>query len=217
MGILVNCPQGAEIADVGIARCPESVGQIQKAVFQRIFSSGTVKNKFEVASANPNLLASWSPKLAASDSTKVVQTPYIQAPTTEPGAPREFGGGNETLGGIPIIIGREPTSFSGNILLTSQATIAELKKYEGEALNGGLGVFLTDEFGRIIAQADNVDTPTEIYPIPIAGLFVGDKSFGGLEGADMNQIMWKFLPNWSDKLVIITPSDFNALTDLVTP
>jgi len=217
MGLLVNCPQGAAIADVGIARCPESVGQIQKAVFQRLFSTGAVKNKFEVDTANPNLLASWTSKLSAVDGTKVVQTPYIQAPTTEPGAAREFGGGNETLGGIPIIIGREPTTFTGNLLFTSQATIAELKEYQQEALNGGLGVFLNDEFGRIIAVADDVDTPTEIYPIPIAGLFVGDKSFGGLEGADMNQIMWKFLPNWSDKLVIITPSDFNALTDLVTP
>ena len=217
MGLLVNCPQGAAIADVGIARCPESVGQIQKAVFQRLYSTGAVKNKFEVATANPNMLASWTPKLAAADGTKVVQTPYIQAPTTEPGAAREFGGGNETLGGIPIIIGREPTAFTGNILFTSQATIAELKKYQAEAINGGLGVFLQDEFGRIIAVADNVDTPTEVYPIPIAGLFIGDKAFGGLEGADMNAIMWKFLPNWSDKLVIITPSDFNALTDLVTP
>tara|TARA_R110000851_G_scaffold322550_2_gene488675 strand:+ start:5079 stop:5723 length:645 start_codon:yes stop_codon:yes gene_type:complete len=214
MGLLVNCPQGAAIADVGIARCPESVGQIQKAVIQRLYSTGAVKNKFVVATANPNVLASWSPLLAAADGTKAVQTPYIQAPTTEPGAAREFGGGNETLGGIPIIIGREPTSFTGNLLFTSQATIAELKKYQTE---GNVGAYLADEFGRVIALADDVDTPTEIFPIPIAALFVGDKAFGGIEGADMNSIAWKFPPNWSDKLVIITPTDFNALTDLVTP
>jgi len=217
MGLLVNCPQGAAITEVGIARCPESVGQIQKGVFSRLFSAPGVKNKFVVASANPNVLASWTPKLAAADGTKVVQTPYIQAPTTEPGAAREYGGGNETLGGIAIIIGREPTTFTGNLLFTSQATIAELKTYQAEALNGGLGVFLNDEFGRIIAIANDVDNPTEVYPIPVAGLFIGDKAFGGLEGADMNTIQWKFLPNWSDKLVIITPTDFNALTDLTTP
>ena len=85
------------------------------------------------------------------------------------------------------------------------------------AVAGGLGVFLCDEHGRVIGVADDVDTPTEVYPIPVAGLFVGDKTLGGLEGADMNMISWKFLPNWSDKLVIIKPADFNSLTDLVTP
>jgi hypothetical protein len=217
MGLLVNCPQGAAINDVSIVRCPESIGQVQKVTFQRVYSTGSTKNKFIVTSANPNLLASWTPLLAAADGTKVVQTPYIQAPVTEPGAAREFGGGNETLGGIPIIIGREATTFTGNVLLTSQATIAELKTYQQEALNGGLGVFLNDEYGRVIGIADDVDTPTEIYPIPIASLFVGDKMLGGLEGADLNAISWRFPPNWSDKLVIVTPTDFNALTDLVTP
>jgi hypothetical protein len=33
----------------------------------------------------------------------------------------------------------------------------------------------------------------------------------------MNVISWKFFPNWSDKLHLITPDDFNALTDLATP
>lgn len=213
MGLLVTCPQGASLADI-TERCAESVGQVQKAIFQRLVSTGTTKNEFDVANANPNLLASWTPLLTASDGTKAVATPYISAPTVEPGAAREYGGGNETLGGIPVIIGREPTSFSGNVLFTSQATIAELKKYQGEALNGGLGVYLIDENGNIVGLADDVDTPTKIRPIPLNGLFVGDKALGGLEGADMNAISWKFLPNWSDKLVIVTPTDFNALTDL---
>jgi len=217
MGILIDCPQGAEISDVDISRCPESVGQVQKAVFQRLNSAAGVKNKFVIAVDDPNVIASWTPKLAASDGTKVVQTPYIQAPVTEAGAAREFGGGNETLGGVPIVIGREATAFTGNMLFVSQATIAELKTYQGEAIAGGLGVFLCDEHGRVIGVADDVDTPTEVYPIPVAGLFVGDKTLGGLEGADMNMISWKFLPNWSDKLVIIKPADFNSLTDLVTP
>lgn len=213
MGLLCNCPQGAAIEAVPISDCPESLGQVQKAVFQRIFSTGTTKNKFVFATANPNVLASWSPLLAAADGTKVVQTPYIQAPTTEPGAAREYGGGNETLGGIPIIIGREPTSFTGNILRSKQDTIAALKKYQCE----NVGVYLVDEHGRIAGIADDVANPTELYPIPIAGFFVGDKMLGGLEDVDKNAIQWKFFPNWSDKLVMVTPTDFNALTDLVTP
>jgi hypothetical protein len=44
---------------------------------------------------------------------------------------------------------------------------------------------------------------------------VGDKNLGGFDAPDGNAISWSFPPNWSDNLVIVTPSDFNPLTDLV--
>ena len=213
MGILCNCPAGASLNDVPISECPESFGQVQKVIFQRIYSTGSTKNSFAVPTADPKLKASWTPLLVAADGTKVVQSPYIQAPTTEAGAARTYGGGNETLGGAEIILGREATSFTGNILRTSQATIAALKNFQCE----NVGVYLVDEFGRIGALADNATTPTKYFPIPIQGLFVGDKTLGGLEAPDMNVISWKFFPNWSDLLKTITPTDFNALTDLATP
>ena len=213
MSLLCNCPAGAALANIPISGCPESFGQVQKVIFQRIFSTGSTKNSFVAATADPKLKASWTPLLAAADWTKVVQSPYIQAPTTEPGAARTYGGGNETLGGVELIIGREPTSFTGNILRSAQNTIKALKSYMCE----NVGVYLVDEFGRIGALVDDPKTPTKYLPIPIQGLFVGDKSLGGLEAPDMNVISWKFFPNWSDNLAILTPTDFNALTDLATP
>lgn len=214
MSLLINCPESASIQDISVDACPESFGQIQKVIFQRVFSTGATKNEFVEAVNSILLKASWTPFLAASDGTKVVQSPYLQAPETEPGAARTFGGGNETLGGIEIIIGSEPTTFTANILQTKQAIIKELKKYQGE---GAIGVYLVDEFGRIGALSDGLETPLKYFPIPINGLFVGDKNFGGIESVDMNSIMWKFFPNWSDDLVILQPTDFNALTDLITP
>lgn len=213
MSLLCNCPAGAALGSVPLSDCPESLGQIQKVVFQRVFKTGATRNEFLVASAQPTVLASWTPLLAAVDGTKVVQSPYIQAPTTEPGAAKTYGGGNETLGGIPMIVGRDATSFTGNILRNAQKTIAALKAFQCE----NVGVYLIDEFGRIALIADNPTTPTKYTPIPIASLFLGDKSLGGLEAPDMNVISWMFFPNWSDNLVIVTPTDFNALTDLVTP
>ena len=213
MSLLCNCPAGAALSNIPISECPESFGQVQKVIFQRIFSTGSTKNSFVAATSDPKLKASWTPLLAAADGTKVVQSPYIQAPTTEAGAAKTYGGGNETLGGIEIIIGREPTSFTGNILRSTQDTIAALKTFMCETV----GVYLVDEFGRIGMITDNRTTPTKYFPIPIQGLFVGDKSLGGLEAPDMNVISWKFFPNWSDNLVILTPTDFNALSDLVTP
>lgn len=213
MGLLVDCPLGAEIPDVPIDDCPESLGQIQKVILQRVSSAAGAKNEFVILTADPATLASWTPLLAAADGTKVVQSPYIQGPENEPGAARTFGGGNETLGGLEIIIGREPSSFTGNILQTAQKTILALKKYQGE----NVAVYLVDEHGRIAGIVDDHDTPTKFSGFPIATLFVGDKKLGGLEGIDGNVISWKFFASWSDMLHIITPTDFNALTDLATP
>ena len=213
MSLLCNCPTGAALPSIPLSECPESLGQVQKVIFQRIFSTGNTKNEFGFGTDDPVMKASWTPLLAAVGGTKVVQSPYLQAPATEPGAARTYGGGNETLGGVELIIGREPTSFTANILRTSQTTIAALKQYMCE----NVGVFLVDEFGRIAGLVDNLTTPTKFSPIPIGSLFVGDKTLGGLEAPDMNVISWKFPPNWSDQLHLITPDDFSALTDLVTP
>jgi hypothetical protein len=213
MGLLVNCPLGSALGDIPIEDCPESLGQIQKVIFQRVYSASGVKNKLVIATANPAALASWTALLAAADSTKVVPSPFISAPVVEAGAAREFGGGNETLSGIPITIGREPTTFTGSFIMTAQKTIEALKTYQGD----NVGVFLIDEYGRIVGLTDDHTTPTEFYPIPVSSLFVGDKVLGNLEGVDMNAVSWRFAPNWSDKLEIVKPADFEALTGLVSP
>lgn len=212
MGLLINCPNAASINSVPLNECYESLGQVQKVVFQRLYD-GTTRNSISASVTPITTLAAWTPLLAAVDGTKVVQSPYIQSPETEPGAAINFGGGNETLGGIEITVGAEPTAFTGNVLRSTQDTIKALKGMMAE----NLGVYIIDEHGRIACEADDYGTPTEYYPIPIRNLFIGDKKLGGYEGVDMNAISWKFFPNWSDDLKILVPTDFNALTDLVTP
>lgn len=211
MGLVCNCPLGASLPDVPLSDCPDSFGQIQKVIFQRLESTAGTKNKFDATSKQITKKASWTPLLEASDGTKVVVSPYITAPTTEPGAARTYGGGNETLGGIEITIGREPTSFTGTLLQENQATIKALKELQCE---GALGIFLVDENGEIGALTDDPSDPTEYTPIPIYALFIGDKNLGGLEAPDSNAISWNFMPNWSDNLVRVKPEDFNPLTDL---
>lgn len=211
MGLVCNCPLGASLPDVPLYDCPDSFGQLQKVVFQRLESAAGEKNAFEKTESNITKKASWTPLLEATDGTKVVVSPYITAPTTEAGAARTYGGGNDTVGGVEINIGREPTAFSGTLLQEHQSTVKALKELQCE---GSLGIYLIDENGEIGAIADNPDEPAHYYPIPIYGLFVGDKNLGGLEAPDSNAISWKFMPNWSDNLVRVKPEDFNALTDL---
>lgn len=209
---ICKCPAAAALPNIPNFTCAESFGQIQKVAFQRLYKSAGGKNSF-TAEAGIGKLASWSPLLAAEDDTKIVISPYIQAPTAEAGAPRTFGGGNETLGGIEEIIGREPTPFTGVIRKMPQSLIKALKELQCESDSQNLGVYLFDENGSIGALQDPT-TATTYYPIPIRSLFVGDKTLGGLEAPDSNAVQWSFLPNWSDDLAILTPEDFNPLTDL---
>lgn len=198
--------------DIPVSNCPESFGQIQKVAFQRLYKSSGEKNSFKTG-AGIERQASWTAFLAAGDDTKIVISPYIQAPTGEAGAARTFGGGNETLGGVEEIVGREPTPFTGVMRKLPQKIIKALKQLQCESWGDNLGVYLFDENGAIGAIQD-AKTATTHYPIPIRSLFIGDKTLGGYEAPDSNNIQWAFLPNWSDDLAIIVPEDFNPLTDL---
>ena len=210
--ISCNCPQNAALTTIPVQGCAESFGQIQKVAFQRIYKDDGTKNAFTATGAIDKK-ASWTALLAAADSTKVVVSPYIQAPTTEAGAARTFGGGNETLGGVETVIGREPTTFTGVIRSVAQSVIKAMKDLQCESIADNLGIYLFDENGNIGALQDGT-TQTTFYPIPIRSLFIGDKAFGGLEAPDSNAISWSFLPNYSDDFKIVAPDDFNPLTDL---
>lgn len=204
-----NCPASAALPDIPFATCIENFGQLQKLIFQRKYSTGSTLNKI----TNPTVLASWTPLLAAADGTKVVVSPFVEAPTFEPGAPKTYGGNNETLNGIELITGADPTSFTANINRSKQDAIKALKKLMCE----NVGVYFANAQGQIGCLCDEPSAPTEYYPIPVAAFFVGDKAPGGFENPDKNIIQFKLLPNWSDNFVVVTPTDFNALTDLATP
>lgn len=204
-----GCPIGAHIADLEIDECKESLGQLQKVFFQRRYKTAGTLNSID----DPTKKASWSTLLSASDGTKVTVSPYIQNPSTEPGASRTFGSGNQVLGGVPIVLGREATAFTGTIYQESQKVIAQMKNYECE----DIALWLIDENGNIGCLVDDFDDPIKYMPIPVRSFFVGDKSLGGYEEPDSNSISWSFLPNWSDKFYIIKREtlDFNPLTDIV--
>jgi hypothetical protein len=209
MGLNCGCPLGAHLDDLTILDCKESLGQIQKICFQRVYSAAGTMNSI----ADATKKVSFTPLFAAADGTKMVVSPYIQGPTSEAGAARTFGGGNQTVGGVELIIGREPSTFSAMIYQESQKTVKTLKKYMCE----NVGVWLIDENGNIGCIVDDLTTPTKYMPIPVGKLFIGDKKLGGFEEPDSNSIEWVFYPNWSDNFYIVKRSslDFNPLTDFV--
>lgn len=214
MGLNCGCPAGKHLNDLEIAECKESFGQIQKVIFSRIYNTNGEKNTISNSASGWLKKENLAPLFAASDGSKLIISPYIQNPTTEPGEARTFGGGNQTLGGIEIVIGREPTTFTGVIYQESQSVIKTLKSYACEKI----GVYLIDENGNIGAiKVNDSLTNNSTAPIPIDKFFVSDKNLGGYEEPDSNNISWSFYPNWSDKLILIRADnlDYNPLTDLV--
>lgn len=216
---LCACPAANALTTIPAATCAESFGQIQKVAFMRLKKADGTVNKFtDGVSTGIDKKAAWTAAMALTDGGKVVISPYIQAPTEDGGDARTFGGGNDTLGGVEIVIGRNPMNFSGVMRGVPQSIVKVMKELQCEASGDNLGVFLFDENGNIEAVKEVVSgTPDVISykPIPIRSLFIGDKVHGGLEAPDSNAISWKFLPNYSDDLAIVAPSDFNPLTDLV--
>jgi hypothetical protein len=181
-------------------------------------ADGTVNSFVDGSATGIDKKAAWTAKMALTDGGKAVISPYIQAPTQEGGDARTFGGGNDTLGGVEIVIGRNPSTFNGVMRAVPQSVIKIMKSLQCEAQADNLGVILFDENGSIEAiKKVTAGTPetVEYMPIPIRSLYIGDKIHGGLEAPDSNAISWSFLPNYSDDLAIVAPSDFNPLTDLV--
>ena len=216
---LCACPAATALTTIPAATCAESFGQIQKVAFMRLKKAdGTVNTFVDGSGTGIDKKAAWTAKMALTDGGKAVISPYIQAPTQDGGDARTFGGGNETLGGVEIVIGRNPMNFSGVMRGVPQSIIKVMKSLQCEAQGDNLGVILFDENGNIEAiKKVTTGTPdvVEYMPIPIRSLFIGDKVHGGLEAPDNNAISWKFLPNYSDDLAIVQPDDFNPLTDLV--
>lgn len=203
------CPPASEIGDQVDFTCGFDFGQILKFAFQRLYSSGTTLNT--ITPANAALLATWTALLAAVNSTKVQISPNLLGDAdTAPGGKLTFGSGNAVPYGVPIITGREYTPFTSKLYNPPSKTIKALKLLEGE--QGG--VYLINNYGKILCKADNPTTPTQVYPIPITQFFVNDRDLGGLTDPDFHTIEWSFVPGWSDDVIAITPSDFNALTQL---
>lgn len=216
MSLTCQCPAAAAIPDVPNVSCAQSFGQIQKVAFMRLRKADGSRNSFAVSTGTTGgieKLASWETKLSADDGSKIVVTPYINAPADSGGDARLSGGGNDDLGGIPEVLGGNPVQFAGVLRAVPQSVIKALKSLICESNAHNLGVFLFDENGNIEAIKDETVDTTH-YPIPVSAFFVGDKIHGNFDAKDNNPISWQYPANYSDDLVIVTPDDFNPLTDL---
>ena len=213
MSLVCQCPAAAALPTIPNVTCPENFGQIQKVAFQRLRKADGTRNSF-TGTASILVKASWAALLTAADGSKVVVSPYINAPADSGGDVRLTSGGNDDLGGVQQVLGGNPVQFDGQIRSVPQSLIKAMKELQCEANVGNLGVFLFDENGKIEAIKDAASEGV-YYPIPIRALFIGSKIHGNYDAKDSNAISWQYPDNYSDDLVILAPTDFNPLTDLI--
>ena len=206
--MLTNCcPASPTLPTIPAEHCARNFGQIQKIIFQHIWQRDGVKNY--VVESHYGVLAFWASLKVSTGNDKIAVTPFIESPSDDGGDARTYGGGNDTLNGIEIVIGSNPVNFTCRLNGKEQSIIAELKKLMCDAHNGDtLGVYLINENGQIEGIIDETPSgeqdPFAIYPIPIQRLFVGDKHHGNFDGPDYNELSFSFTPVYIRFLETIT-------------
>jgi len=196
----ICCPIPTYLASAvtSVTACAEDVGQIQKLMFWRR------DNYCTAASAATSTY--WSTQLTATGDSKVVVSPFCGNVEFEPGEPREFGGGNETVDGIPIVKGSEATMVTGRFYQEDQDIIETIKDWACEKLD----VFFINESNQLIYDDRG---GSNVYGFPITSLNIKDLKIGGYSDADFNEFSFRLSPDWSDTLEIDEVTTF--LLDLV--
>ena len=200
------CPPGT-IPTIPVDDCPVDLGQIQKMILQ---SKGY---KFNPAGgANDITLgATWTALLAANDSTKVAQTPFIENFVIAMGEAITVGGGsNETLNGVAKITGVNPSSATGQFSSLPQSIVEVLKQY---MCYKDLTAYFVNENGGIIAKniTGGGAITDDIVGFDIQSFFVSDLDNQGFATSDRNMLSFQLKKGWSDGLQIFQPADFDAL------
>lgn len=199
------CPAATSLPTIPAEGCAKRFGQTQKVIFQRLYDGSTRNGIADGSSAGQaGLLASWTALKAANDGTKIAVTPFVENPTPDGGDAKTVGGGNESLNGAERVIGSNPVGMSFKLNNKDQAIIDELKKLMCEALANNLGVYLINENGQIMGRKETNNGTDTWYPMPIQTLFISDLMPGGLDADDYNDMSFKFVPGYSNKVDFIT-------------
>lgn len=199
------CPAATSLPTIPAESCAKRFGQTQKIIFQRLYDGSTRNGIADGSSTGQaGLLASWTALKTATDSTKIAVTPFVENPTPDGGDAKTVGGGNESLNGAERVIGSNPVGMSFKLNNKAQSIIAELKKLMCEALANNLGVYLINENGQIMGRKESNGGTDTWYPMPIQTLFVSDLMPNGLDADDSNDLSFKFVPGYSDKVDFIT-------------
>ena len=192
------CPAAQSLTDIPAEGCSVNFGQRQKFIFQRLRDGHG--DRMPITDVDAAKISTWIALKAAQDDTKIAVTPFIENPADDGGDARTYGGGNETLNGIEMVVGSNPINVTCRLNGKKQDIIAALKLLECEALSNNLGVYAINEKGQI----EGIKEGRDWYPAPIQKFYVSDKKHGDFDGPDYNDMSFSYAPGYSDNLDVIT-------------
>ena len=199
---LCDCPNAATLETITDFTCPVDFSEIAKIAISR-------KKVFQKTGADPVTetdiitLAEWVATLAAVDDTKTLISPIVDDVENEPGSPI-----TEELTTRNIVIGLEPTTFTGLLAGAPGTTIASFKKLTCEKI---LYVYLFDNEGSIIYNLNG--TVPEGFKLSNNSFFMQDLELKK-RAVNKNRFGFQLDAGWSDGAKKATPLDFDALSDL---
>ena len=203
-----DCPPSAALGDIDAQDCPEDLGQVQRLFFQRL-GAGSFATEIIFAAQ-----ATWTPLFIAADGTKITKSPRFEnhiIPQVEPIT--EGGGDNTTLDGAEVVLGSGPVTVTGTFRSVKNAIIEQMKLLGCESTPGqspGLGVFMVNEFGKLIGIQSGI-AGTTVSPIPVTSFFVSDSGNDGKNTNDKSNFRYNLKEGWRNGLILVQP-DFDALT-----
>ena len=203
MAGLCECPNPDALETIADFTCPLDFSEIAKIVVSR-------KREFQKTDVPPLLevdiitLAEWADTLAAVDDTKSLITPVVDDVENAPGDPI-----TEELTVRNVVIGLDPTTFTGFIQGAPGATIESFKKLACEKI---LYVYFIDNNGDIIYSLNGVKP--EGFKVSNNSFFMQDTELVKRTG-NKNRFGFQLEAGWSDKAKKATPVDFDALVDLI--
>lgn len=195
----MGCPASTALT-LGNIDCLINITEVDKLLIRR-------RGQADIALAALNLKAGVDALLAASDSTKLILTPFLYNSAIEPGGVITD---DKKLMGISVVVGEEPSKMTAKLRLTS-AIYAELKDMEDEI---GLEAILINQDGSLFAK-DGVASDT-FTGIPFESMFTSATRVGGHGTADENDFELSFKSDWFENLEVIKADtlDYKALYDI---
>lgn len=172
MSLVCDCTNlPAALADIPNQTCQknERIGQIVRLAFQRVQPSGAPT----FTEANIGLEATWTPLLAAIDSTKIVLSPLLtNAVIANTEAQTTGGNDNTTVKGVPVYFGEGFGSFTSVLQDASKEVKDALAALACETFTSipQVTVYFFSEFNRVFA-ADL--SPTDVRGFELVNLRVG--------------------------------------------
>lgn len=203
---LFLCPLPTALTTIAAAGCPERFGQIQKFAFQRLQTTPSF------TPTSILLQATWTPLLAATDSTKVVISPFLNNVIINSGdALTEGGNDNTTLNGIARLLGLGYATVTAELRNVPSTLATALRALTVESAQNGytnLWCYMFNGEQKIIADKIGSTNPG----FPVYNLVVTDVHSEGFNKDNIFKVSFSMAPGWSENFTIYKPTTWNPLT-----